>query len=121
MPSTAETEADERLLHCRILTFLEAAFESLPQAALQSGVLLLYPGSLQPNLYLFSVVCSLGVTAVALITFAQHRHRVRIVLRPKGRATPEQGQQLKLRVHHSVALPRKAGLLRHYLRPQPVD
>lgn len=94
VPSTAETEADERLLHCRVLTFLEAAFESLPQAALQSGVLLLYPGSLQPNLYLFSVVCSLGVTAVALITFAQHRHRVRLLVEPPRSALSEHAAAL---------------------------
>ena len=78
----ASTAAEDRLLHCRILIILEAVFQSVPQALLQTTVFLSFSGSIDINLYLFSAVCSLGVSGFAFMNLAQHRWRVRQLVDP---------------------------------------
>ena len=80
---TAAATNEERFLYCRILLLVEALFESLPQAAVQTVMVFIYSaGSIQLNLYLFSMTCSFGVAGFALMNFAQYRASVMMLLRP---------------------------------------
>lgn len=73
---------ESHYLHCRVLTFVEAACESLPQLLGQTAIFAALDGAVEPNLYLFSAACSLGVVALALVSFAQHRLAVTNLLHP---------------------------------------
>lgn len=85
-PAQADAEAtatEQHLLHCRVLTLLEAVCESWPQMVLQTAIFMLGDqGTLHINLYLFSVAASLGVMSVGLISFAAHRQTYRHLLNP---------------------------------------
>ena len=78
----AAAAAKKQCLYSRVLTFVEATCESIPQVLLQSVLFYGFSGSIDTNLYIFSAACSLGTAAMALITFAQHHDEVLGVLIP---------------------------------------
>ena len=60
-------------MYGRMLVCLEAAFQSVPQALMQTIGFVILPDGISVNLYLFSVICSISVVSFALIGIAQHR------------------------------------------------
>ena len=82
MDPKAEEMAHKQLLYSRILTFVEAIGESFPQLLLQGSVFYMFAGSIHVNVFAFSAACSLGVIAMALISFAENRKEVMDLLDP---------------------------------------
>ena len=86
MDAKAVVSVQQNLLASRILTFVEAILESLPQVMLQCGLFYFVVGSIDSNLMAFSAACSLSAIAVALFSFAQHRRAVVDILHPPSSA-----------------------------------
>lgn len=70
----AHPVAEDRLMHCRTLLIMQAAFQSLPQVVAQTSILVsCRDGLFSVELYLLSATCSLSVATFAFMSFAQHR------------------------------------------------
>ena len=66
----------------RMLSIVEAVFESLPQLILQSRVFVKYPGTMTLGVFAFSATCSCAGIIKALVEFCVHRDQIWKLLRP---------------------------------------
>ena len=75
-------EADKHKLYLRVLTVVEAFYESLLQLIVQTYIFVHEPGSINPYVFGFSATCSVVGISVAIYHFVRNREQIMKVLRP---------------------------------------
>lgn len=90
----AADEASKHVLYLRVLTFIEAAYEALPQLLVQTYTFIFEPGSIAPFVFFFSALCSLGGVFMAVYHFVKNQKSIMELLRPSPEALLTQVEAL---------------------------